>query len=82
MQIGKAKTSEYYVVLEKMKNDDSRGLRRLYEGNSDNKFQDNLHRRKRWKRQRNMHFGAMKLKHVPQRLILCAWIMEQPGTCA
>jgi len=40
-----------------MKNEDSRGLRRLYKGmNYVPKFQDILHRSKHLKRRRNMHF--------------------------
>ena len=34
MQIGKAKTSKDYVVLGKIKNEDSRGFTRLYEGSN------------------------------------------------
>jgi len=49
------------VVLGKMKNEDSRGLRRLYKGrNYVPKFQGNFHRSKHLKRRRNMHFGTWK----------------------
>ncbi|RHN41053.1 hypothetical protein MtrunA17_Chr8g0361881 [Medicago truncatula] len=67
MQIGKARRPKIYVVLAKMKNEDSRVLRRHYKGrNFVPKFQDILHIRKHPKRQRNMHFST-------QNKLTCAW---------
>jgi hypothetical protein len=84
MQIGNAKTSEDYVVLGKMKNEDSRGLRRFYEWrNSVPKFHDNLDRSKHLNMGRNMHFQALgATRHMRPEHEVGAWSMEQPVTCA
>jgi len=59
MQIGKARHSKIYVVLGKMKNEDSKGLIRLYKWrNFVPKFQDNLRRNKDLKRRRKRTFSA------------------------
>jgi len=51
-----------------MKNDDSRGLIRLYEGrNFLPKFQDILRRSKHSKRQRNIRFQHCRHSHAPKR---------------
>jgi len=54
MHIGRARHMKICEDLGKMKNDDSRGLRRVYKGrNHVPKFQDILHISKHLKRQRN-----------------------------
>jgi len=59
MQIYKTRHQKNYVVLGKMKNEDSRGLRRLYKWrNFVLKFQDNLHRSKHLRRWTKQAFSA------------------------
>ena len=59
MHIGKARHPKIYVVLWKMKNEDSRGLKKNYKRkNFVPKFQDILHISKHLKRRRNMQFST------------------------
>jgi len=69
MQIDKARHLKIYVVLRKMKNEDSRGLIRLYKGNNYfHKFQDILHRRKHLKRRRKHAFQHITHSQAPMRI--------------
>jgi hypothetical protein len=67
MHIGKARHPMICEVLGKMKNEYSRGLRRLYKGgNFVSKFQDILHRSKHIKRRRNKHFQHRMHSQAPR----------------
>jgi len=68
MHIDKARHTKICEVLEKMKNEDSRGLGRLYKGrNFVLKFQDILHRSGHLKTQRNMCFQHLTTLTCAQR---------------
>jgi len=81
MQISKARHPKIYVVLGKMNNEDSRGIKRLHkEMNYVPNFQDILHRSKHLKRQReqtfqhNTHSQAPRVgRKDPRRMERGAW---------
>lgn len=69
MHIGNARHQKICEDLGKMKNEDSRGLIRLYKGrNYVPKFQDTLHRSKHLRRQRTKHFQHRTYSQAPRHI--------------
>jgi len=72
MQIDKARHLKICEDLGKMKNEDSRGLKRRYKGmNFVPKFQDILYGSKHPKRRRNRRFGPKQHSHAPRHTFSC-----------